>query len=159
MTWSPCPPLVYFLSGSSATSTTPSVLPSWMMMTTGFTSLTTMASTTWPVLPSDRSLRDIMMSVRRGQKVKRGKCGRFSLQYLADFGFMRYLKIRQTERSLKDIMISVSLGHTSYKRGRCGSSNMANMFPEISHRLEFYEIFENEVYLSPKIHLEWTYKY
>ena len=67
---------------------------------------------------------------------------------------MRYLKIRQTERSLKDIMISVSLGHTSYKRGRCGSSNMANMFPEISHRLEFYEIFENEVYLSPKIHLD-----
>ena len=78
-----------------------------------------------------------------GQKVKRGKCGRFSLQYLADFGFMRYLKIRQTERSLKDIMISVSLGHTRYRRGRCGSSNMANMFTAIYHRLEFYEIFEN----------------
>ena len=67
---------------------------------------------------------------------------------------MRYLKIRQTERSLKDIMISVSLGLTSYKRGRCGSSNMANMFTAIYHRLEFYEIFENEVYLSPKIHLD-----
>ena len=95
-----------------------------------------------------------MMSVRRGQKVKRGKCGRFLLQYLADFGFMRYLKFRETERSLEDITIFVSLGHTGYKRGRCGSSNMANMFTEISHRLEFYEIFENEVYLSPKIHLD-----
>ena len=31
---------------------------------------------------------------------------------------------------------------------------MANMFTEISHRLESYEIFENEVYLSPKIHLD-----
>ena len=62
MTWSPCPPLVYFLSGSSAASTAPDVLPSWMMMTPSFTSLTKMALTTWPVLPSERSLRDIRMS-------------------------------------------------------------------------------------------------
>jgi len=27
------------------------------------------------------------------------------------------------------------------------------MFTAISHRLGFYEIFENEVYLSSKIHL------
>ena len=67
---------------------------------------------------------------------------------------MRYLKFRETERSLEDITIFVSLGHTGYKRGRCGSSNMANMFTAIYHRLEFYEIFENEVYLSPKIHLD-----
>ena len=58
----PLPPLVYFLSGSSATSTAPDVLPSPLMMTPGFTSLTTMASTTWPFLPSERSLRDIRMS-------------------------------------------------------------------------------------------------
>ena len=44
--------------------------------------------------------------------------------------------------------------HTSYTRGRYGSSNMANIFTAIPHRLEFYEIFDNEVYLSPNIHLD-----
>ena len=73
-------------------------------MTAGFTSLTTMASTTF--LPSDRSLMDIMMSVRRGQQVKRGRCGSSNmanmfqrkclLQYLTGWDFMRYLKMKFT---------------------------------------------------------------
>ena len=59
-----------------------------------------------PFLPSDRSLMDIMMSVRRGQQVKRGRCGSSNmanmfqrkclLQYLTGWDFMRYLKMKFT---------------------------------------------------------------
>ena len=94
------------LGGSSVISRAPESLSLEMMMTAGFTSLTMMASTTWPFLPSDRSLRDIMMSVRRGQQVKRGRCGSSNmanmfqrkclLQYLTGWDFMRYLKMKFT---------------------------------------------------------------
>ena len=77
MTWSPCPPLVYFLSGSSATSTTPSVLPSWLHLF-DHDCLNHLACVAIGQIFEGH--QDVW-----GQKVKRGKCGRFSLQYLADF--------------------------------------------------------------------------